>query len=309
MRFLADMELFVELAKLRNFGRAAAALDITASTLSRRISSLEKEMGVPLILRSTRSFALTESGQEFFERSRKIIAEATRARDEIGANFTKVSGHLRVGAPADLATTILAPVFAKYCRENPSVSIEIIATQTQPDLTNDALDVGFVVAHQVALPDSSFPVRQIGSFPRMMYASRLYLKRRGVPTSPQELRQHACIRHVYAGSSSPTEKHWELHQGRKRETIAVEGACASSSVIVSAQVAREHLGIAMVPQHLASHPTFGAGLVRVLPDWEGTKANIFALSVNRVLPAKTQELIRVVKADFTKRLMQLEAAS
>ena len=305
MRLLADMELFVELAKLRNFRRAAAALDITASTLSRRITRLEKEVGVPLIRRSTRSFALTESGQELFEQSKKIVAEATRTLEEIGVNFTKVSGHLRIGAPSDLATTVLSPVLAKYCRDNPSVSIEIIASPTQPDLTVDSLDVAFVVAHQVSLPDSSLPARQIGSFPRMMYASRLYLKRRGNPASPQELPEHECVRHVYGS----TEKHWELHQGRKRETVAVEGACASSSVIVCSQSAREHLGIAMLPQHLASHPTFGAGLVRVLPDWEGTRANVFALSVHRLLPAKTQELIHVVKAEFTKRVAQLEAVS
>lgn len=307
MRLLANMELFVELAKLRNFGRAAAALGLTASTLSRRMTDLEKEMGVPLIRRSTRSFALTESGQEFFERSQKIMAEARRTREEIGANFTKVSGHLRVSAPSDLATTILTPVFAKYCRENQSVSIEIIATQTQPDLNSDSLDAAFVVAHQVALPDSSFSARSVGSFSRMMYASRLYLKRKGTPTSPQELREHACVRHIYGYVA--TEKHWHLHQGRKRETVAVEGACASSSVIVSAQAAREHLGIAMLPQHLASHPAFGAGLVRVLPDWEGTRANVFALSVSRVLPAKTQALIQLVKAEFAKRLAQLEAVS
>ena len=305
MRLLADMELFVELARLRNFGRAAAALDITASTLSRRITGLEKEMGISLIRRSTRSFALTESGQEFFERSNKIIAEARRTREEIGANFKKVSGHLRVGAPSDLATTILAPVLAKYCRDNPSVSIEIMATQRQPDLTGDSLDVAFVVVHQVALPDSSFPARQIGSFPRMMYASRLYLKRNGTPASPQELREHGCVRHVYGS----TEKYWELHQGRKRETVAVKGACASNSLIVCSQAAREHLGIAMLPQHLASHPTFGDGLVKVLPEWEGTKANVFALCGSRVLPAKTQELIHVVKAEFTKRVAQLEAVS
>lgn len=307
MRLLADMELFVELAKVRNFGRAATVLDMTASTLSRRITRLETEMGVPLIRRSTRSFALTESGQEFFERSKKIVAEAMRTGEEIGANFNKVSGRLRAGAPFDLTTTILAPVFAKYCRENPSVSIEIIATQTQPDLVADSLDVAFVVAHQVALPDSSFRARQIGSFPRMMYASRLYLKRRGIPASPQELREHACIRHVFG--IGPTEKHWDLNQGRRRETVSIDGTLASSSVIASSLAAREHLGIAMLPQHLASHPTFGAGLVRVLPDWEGARVNVFGLSVNRALPAKTQELFRCVKSEFAKRVAQIEAVS
>lgn len=305
MRLLADMELFVELSRLRNFGRAAAALGITASTLSRRMTSLEKEMGVPLIRRSTRSFALTESGQDLLERSKKIVAEALRAREEIGTSFTKVAGHLRAGAPVDLAATVLSPIFAKYCRETPSVSIEVIATQGQPDLTSGSLDVAFAVAHQISLPDSSFPARQVGSFSRMLYASRQYLKRRGSPASPQDLREHACIRHLDGSSVG----RWELHQGRKRETVVVAGAFASSSVMVAAQAAREHLGIAMLSQDLASHPTFGAGLVRVLPDWEGTRANVFALSASRILPAKTQELIRLVKAEFARRVEHLEPVS
>lgn len=303
MRFLADMELFVEVAKLRNFGRAAAALGITAPTLSRRVAGLERELGVVLIRRSTRSFALTESGQTFFERSEKLVQEAARTREELGASFTKVSGHLRVGAPSDLATTILAPVFAKYCRENPAVSIDMIATQGQPDLARDSLDVAFAVSHQVSLPDSSYAVRQVSSFLRMMYASKTYLKRNGMPKTPQELDGHACIR--YAGG--PVEKHWDLHRERKRQAVPVKGAFASSSVIVSALAAREHLGIAMLPQHLASHPTFGAGLVRVLPDWEGTRAHVLAVSADRVLPAKIQDLIQAVKTEFTKRVAQLES--
>ena len=116
MRLLADIEEFVEVVKARHFGRAAASLGVTASTLSRRISELERRLGVVLIRRSTRTFALTESGEAFFERSRKLIEEAARTTEELGANFTKVSGHLRVGAPSDLATTMLAPSLAKYCR-------------------------------------------------------------------------------------------------------------------------------------------------------------------------------------------------
>jgi len=303
MRLLADMEVFVEVARLRHFGRAAVALGVTVSTLSRRIAGLERDLGVVLIRRSTRSFALTESGQELFERSRRIVEDAIRTREELGANFTKVSGHLRAGTPSDLATTLLAPVFAKYCRENPTVTVDIFSTQGQPDLTRDRLDVAFAVAHQIKLPDSSCTVHQIGSFPRMMYGSRTYLKRKGAPNTPQELQKHACIRYV----DGSAEKHWELHCERKRQMVAVKGAFACSSVIVSAQAAREHLGIAMLPRHLATHPTFGAGLVRVLPEWEGTRANVFAVTADRTLPAKIQELIRVAKAEFAKRLAQLES--
>ncbi len=303
MRLLADMEVFVAVARLRHFGRAAAALEITASTLSRRVAALELELGVVLIRRSTRSFNLTESGEQFFERSRRILDDAIRTREEISVNFAKLSGHLRAGMPSDLAATILAPVIAKYCRENPAVSIDLIGSQGQPDLSRDRLDVAFAVTHQNKLADSSYLAHRVGSFARMMYASRTYLKRKGVPNTPQELQAHACIRYL----DHSAETNWELHSGRKRQRAAVNGPWASSSVIASAQAAREHLGIAMLPQHLASHPTFGAGLIRVLPVWEGTPVNVFALTADRVLPARIQELIRVAKADFAKRVAQLES--
>ncbi len=298
MNFLANMESFVALGNMRNFGRAAIALGITPSTLSRRLAGLERELGCVLVRRSTRSFALTESGQAFLESSKRLIEEALKTKEELGANFKKISGHLRVGAPADLATTILARLFGKYCRENPTVSMEMISTQNQPELNRGPFDVAFAVAHQTSLPDSMYSARLVGSFPRMMYASKAYLKRKGIPSTPQELRDHACIR-FQDGSA---EKYWELHCDRKRQTIAIDGACAFSSVLVAAQAAREHLGIAMLPQHLATHPFFGAGLIRVLADWQGAKANVFAITPDRRLPAKTEELIRVVKAEFTRRV-------
>ncbi len=304
MQFLADMELFVKAAELRNFGRAAAALNLTASTVSRRISGLERELGLLLVRRSTRSFALTEAGQKFFERSHKLIEEASQTREELSSNFTTVSGHVRAGSPSDLATTILAPAFAKFCRANAAVSLDIVSTQGQPDLDRDKLDLAFAVTHQISLPDSSFSVRQIGSFTRMLYASKTYLRRHGTPQTPRELQEHSCIRYL----DSSAETTWRLHRDKRSQGVAVGGPCASSSVIVSAQAAREHLGIAMLPCHLASHPTYGAGLVRVLTDWEGTRVNVFAVTADRKLPARLEELIRVARSEFTKRLAQLESA-
>src|ERR1039457_2706546 len=97
MSLLADMPLFVGLANTRHFGRAAAALDIPASTLSRRIVALEKELGVSLVNRSTRRFALTEAGHTLYERGRKLIAEANRICEGLGENASAVSGHIRIG--------------------------------------------------------------------------------------------------------------------------------------------------------------------------------------------------------------------
>jgi len=304
MQLLADMELFVKTAELRNFGRAADALNLTPSTVSRRIAGLEQELGLVLVRRSTRSFALTEAGQQFFERSQKLVREASRTREELSSSFTALSGHVRVGSPSDLATTILAPAFAKFCREYAAVSLDIVSTQEQPNLDRDKLDLALAVTHQVSLPDSSSSVRLIGSFARMLYASKTYLKRHGTPQTPQQLQEHSCIRYL----DSIAETEWKLLRDKRSQTLAIGGACASSSVIVSAQLAREHLGIAMLPCHLASHPTYGAGLVRVLTDWVGTPVNVFAVTADRKLPARLEELIRITRSEFTKRLAKLESA-
>jgi len=120
--------------------------------------------------------------------------------------------------------------------------LDIISTQGQPDLDRDKLDVAFAVTHQVSLPDSAYSARQIGSFARMLYASRAYLRGHGTPETPQDLKAHSCIRYL---DSSP-EQQWRLHRDRRSQAVPIEGRCASSSAIVSALAAREHLGIAML---------------------------------------------------------------
>ncbi len=305
MLLLANMESFVEVARSRNFGRAAKALGITPSTLTRRIAALERELGIVLIRRSTRSFALTESGEKLLERSGQLVEQAERLKEEFRVDFSIIAGHLRVGTPSDLAVTLAAPMIAEYCRTNDQTLVDIIATQGSPDLLADRLDVAFTVAHQAKMPDSSFPVRKIGSFPRMLFASNAYLREKGTPETPQELYNHQCIRYLAAS----VESKWDLYRGRKRETVAVSGICSSSSVLASALAAREHLGVAMLPQHLACHPTYGGDLVRVLPEWEGTPVVVFAVTPDRVLPAKVEALIKMAKAHFAERLAALESSA
>lgn len=304
MRLLASLEAFVQLARTENFGQASKLLGITTPTLSRRMAALEKELGCTLIRRSTRSFALTESGQRLLDRASRLVEEASRVQQEMSADSSEIAGHLRVGAPLDLTISLLAPLFAQFCNANPRLSMEIIATEGQPDLQRDRLDVAFVVVHQNTLRNSQHSLHRIGSFPRMIYASKRYLSRCGTPEAPQFLQQHTCIRHL---SESP-ETHWELRRGSRRVQAKLGKGCASNSLTVASELARSHLGVVLLPQHLACHPALGAGLSRVLPDWEGAPAVIFALTSERQLPAKTTELIRSTQAAFHKRLRRLEAA-
>ena len=116
MRFLADLALFVEVANTGNFRRAAAALGMPASTLSRRISALEQELGFQLIHRSSRTFALTDAGKACYEQSKTLVTEAKRIQENVAGIARQASVHIRVGVPFDLAQTIFLPLFAQYMR-------------------------------------------------------------------------------------------------------------------------------------------------------------------------------------------------
>lgn len=304
MRLLADLELFSETARLRSFGRAAVQLGMTPSTLTRRVAALEKDLGVTLILRSTRSFALTPAGQKLFDRAQSILEQVALTREDLRGEAESAAGHMRIGAPADLVCTMLMPLLARHALENEGLSLSVLSAAVQPDLARDSLDLAFVVAHQKRLEDSTYVTHHVGSFPRMLYASQAYLQRQGTPTKPQDLRAHRCIRHW----SGDVEMEWDLYQARRKQTIELAGSIVCSSVIACAQAAREGLGIVMLPEQFAVQPLFGAGLVRVLPQWTGTTAHILAISADRTLSAKTRKLIAAVRSGFDGRRQELELA-
>ncbi len=299
IRLLADFQVFAETARLRSFGRAAAKLGMTPSTLTRRVAAL----GVTLILRSTRSFALTPAGQKLFERARSILEEVQIARDDLRGEAESAAGHLRIGAPADLVCTMLMPLLARRARESEGLSLSVLSTPAQPDLARDVLDVGFVVAHQKRLEDSTYVTHPIGSFPRMLYASQAYLQKRGTPKTPQDLQAHLPICHW----SGEVETQWDLFHGRTKQSVSLAGLTVCSSVLACAQAAREDLGIAMLPAQFAVQPLFGAGLVRVLPQWTGTTAHILAITSDRTLSAKARMLIAAVRSGFEGRRKELES--
>lgn len=301
MSLLADMPMFVGLANARHFGRAAAALGIPASTLSRRVVALEKELGISLVNRSTRSFALTEAGQTLYERARRLIVEVNRIGEDLGQDASTVSGHIRIGLRLELAHILFVPVLREFARVNPGISIEVIVIEEQPGPA-EAIDISFVVAHQISLRDSSQTARRIGRFPRMLFASKQYLKNSPPLAEPRDLENHSCLRY----SRGTVRKEWELHCGKEKRRVNVNGTFSATSIVLLAQCAREHLGITTLAPFLASHPTYGAGLVRVLPDWEAAPGHIFALTANQVMPTKVATLLEAVKSGIGRRLEQLE---
>lgn len=301
MRFLADLALFVEVAKMRNFSRAAAALGMPASTLSRRISALERELGFHLIHRSTRTFKLTDAGQTCYEQSNALVAEAMRIQEEVAGIASRASGHIRVGVPFDLAQTIFLPLFARYMLDHSDISIEVISISGHPNLLTENLDLAIMVSHQLRLPDSSFWSRRVGTFPRYPFASQEYLSKYKRVQDPAELAQHSCLRLVHGESLSQ----WELRREREYRTVKVGGTASANSVGMLAKLSKEGMGIALLPDFLALHPGFGDGLVRLLKDWEAIPAHIFAVTPSQMQSARVRNLVSFIKEHFETTLNAL----
>jgi DNA-binding transcriptional LysR family regulator len=124
------MGLFVEVVKAKSFRRAAETIGIPNSTLSRRISALEKAIGLRLLHRTTRKIELTEAGQLYFERSKRIVEEARLAHEQLGEMLDQPSGVLRVSLPVDFASIYLAPLIAEFATRE-AVRMEMIVPSAE----------------------------------------------------------------------------------------------------------------------------------------------------------------------------------
>ena len=293
MELLNDMALFVEVVKARSFRRAASTIGMPNSTLSRRISGLEKAIGLRLLHRTTRRIELTEAGQLYFERSKRIVDEARLAHEQLGEMLAQPSGVLRVSLPVDFATTFLAPQLTEFARRYPGISFEFDLTPRRVDLVTEPFDVAIRIGE---LPDSNLIARQLARLPRYLYASPRYLDRFGEPSKPADLTRHECLRMRTAEAGV-----WTLHRAAETVEIAVGGRFLLNSIGLIRRLATLDLGIAMLAAEIVTEDMAEGRLRRVLPQWQATPIQVHAITETRLLPAKTQRFIEFLASAWSRR--------
>ncbi|RTT13469.1 LysR family transcriptional regulator [Pseudomonas aeruginosa] len=287
MEYLNDMALFVEVVKVRSFRKAAEALGMPNSTLSRRISGLEKEIGLRLLNRTTRRIELTEAGQLYFDRCKRIVDEARLAHEQLGEMLARPSGLLRASLPVDFANIYLAPLIAEFAQLYPGISFELDLTPRQVDLVSEPVDV---VIRMGEPANSNLIARKLASLRRCLYASPHYLELSGEPLKPSDLAQHECLR-----MRGPQSHRWTLSSEQGREEVEVGGRFEFNSVGMIRRMATLDLGIAMLPEGIATQALAKGELRQVLPDWQASPVSVYALTETRLLPAKTQRFIEFLR--------------
>jgi DNA-binding transcriptional LysR family regulator len=268
--------------KARSFRRAAGVIGMPNSTLSRRISGLEKAIGLRLLHRTTRRIELTEAGQLYFERCKRIVDEARLAHEQLGEMLAQPSGVLRVSLPVDFATIYLAPLIAEFARHHAGISFEFDLTPRRVDLVTEPFDVAIRIGES---PDSNLIARQLARLPRYLYASPGYLERFGEPNQPADLARHESLLLRAQGDM------WTLRLGDETIEVAVAGRFRLNSIGMIRRLATLDLGIAMLAEEIVAEDLAAGRLRRVLPQWQGAPVPVYAITETRLLPAKTQRFI------------------
>jgi DNA-binding transcriptional LysR family regulator len=285
MEFLNDMALFVEVVKAKGFRGASEATGVPNSTLSRRISALEKAIGLRLLHRTTRKVELTEAGQLYFDRCKRIVDEARMAHEQLGEMLAQPSGVLRVSLPVDFAVTYMAPLIAEFAERYPGITFDLDLTPRQVDLVSEPFDVAIRMGEPAS---SQLIARPLASLIPHLYASPRYLERSGELKEPTELERHECLNIIRANT-------WTLYKGQESVSVSTSSRFAINSVGLIRRLATFGMGIMLVPEPIVADDLAAGRLIRVLPGWQGKPMPVYALTETRLLPAKTQRFIEFFK--------------
>lgn len=255
---LRAMATFVAIAERGSLTAAAEALGSSLPAVVRLLATLEKELGVRLLNRTTRRTALTDEGRDYLERCRRVLAEIEEAEAAISARQQHPSGKLAITAPVLFGRLHVAPLVTEFLTRHTRVKAELLLLDRIVDLLDEGLDLAVRIGE---LADSSLVAVSCGQTRRVVCASPEYLRRAGIPQTPTELRQHRCIR--FTGLSHAQE--WEFSQRGRAFRVPVDGPLTANQGDAALDACRRGLGCGIF-LHYQVREALAAGELQLLLD-------------------------------------------
>ena len=268
---LNAMQAFVRVVESGSFSAVARETNTTQSNVSKQVAALERDLGAQLLSRTTRSLALTEAGERYFEQARRLVAEIAEAEAELRQGEQQLSGWLRVAASVGYGRLMLLPQVKSFLAFHPNVKIDLKLNDGFIDLVEAGVDVAIRIGE---LADSTLVASRIGTTKRVLIASRSYLrslpKGLKVPREPNDLLDHNCI--VY--SELATQNAWIFTAGPgasapvgSQITIHAKGNLQTNSSEVIRASVLSGMGIGYSPTWLFEDEMEKGELQVLLPDW------------------------------------------
>ncbi|HEV2302104.1 MAG TPA: LysR family transcriptional regulator [Stellaceae bacterium] len=293
---LPDLEawaIFAKLAQAGSFARAAAELGLSGATVSKALSRLEARIGERLIHRTSRRFALTETGRVLAVRAAQILAEGEAVEAEAQAKSAAPRGRVRLAAPMSFGLKHVAPVLPDFLAAYPEVSIDLQLDDRVVDVVAGGIDVAVRIAE---LPDSSLLARRLCPVRRWVVGAPAYFARHGTPRRPSELEGHACLGYSYLA----TGERWRFtNDAGIEEAARVKGPLSATNAEALEFALAAGIGIALQPDFLAWEALRDGRLIAVLGDWSAPPLALNILTpAGRPRPPRVEALLDFLVARF-----------
>ena len=282
MNDLNDLYYFAAVVDHGGFAAAERALGIPKSRLSRRISALESELGVRLLQRSTRRFAVTDVGTSVHRHAQSMLAEAQAAREAVDRLSAEPRGVVRVSVPVGLAQEQMPRILPEFLARYPEVRVQMHVGNRRVDVINEGFDVAIRVRNKLD-DDGSLVMRSFGMIQELLVASPKYLAGMGRPVHPEDLAEHVTL----SMNEDEARQHWELHRDGETRKIALKPRVAGFDFPMLMALAKQGIGITLLPETLCADAVRAGELEVVLPEWrlpQGIAHVVFA-SRRGLLPA------------------------
>ena len=291
-RFTA-MGLFVRIVETGSFSAVAREMNMTQPTVSKQLTALEKQLKTRLLNRSTRQLSLTEAGAAYFDSSKRILDTVTEAEANLGLLQTQLTGVLRINSSIGLGQMYLGPLVLKFQEMHPGLMIDLAYADRFVDLVEEGIDVAIRIGK---LLDSGLSARRIGTSERCLIATPGYLKKHGVPKTPQDLVDHNCILYAYLSTGSE----WVF--GKDGETrVKVSGTLRANNGEAIRQAVMADIGIAASPAWLIQDDLKSGRVQELLKDFAPPPGEINAVYPSgRHVSAKVRAFTEFVKTEFEK---------
>ena len=233
---ISDVEVFSAIAESGSLSAAARRLGLSPMTVSRRLATLEGELGVRLFHRTTRSVSLTAEGETFLPFATTLLEASEGARVSLKSNAGTASGVLKVTAPSVFGQSVIMPLIPDLLAEHPALRDDLTLSDSIVDIVGLGIDVAIRIA---TLRDSALIARPLAPNPRVLCASPAYLKHHGIPATMDALSGHRRI----ALHGMP---YWPFMRDGDAVAIRAEGVFSANSVEAVRAASRQGLGVAML---------------------------------------------------------------
>ncbi|MBB3193866.1 LysR family transcriptional regulator [Roseateles terrae] len=289
---LASLRTFARVVAAGSLSAAARNMDLSTAMISKRLTQLERELGIRLLQRTTRKQALTEEGELFHAQALRILAAVEDAQVVMSGRSQSMEGSIRMSAPGELGRQWIAPVVAAFQKQHPKIRIHLELSDVPVDLVDAGIDLAVRFG---ALGDSSLIARPLAPNFRVLCASPGYLRRRGRPTHPQALVDHACILIGHHGRAV-----WAFDD-EAQTSVQVTGSLVTNDGSAAHQFALEGAGIVRKSIWDVGDDLMQGRLKQVLPAFPMSAAPLNALYPSgRQLPPRVRALVDFLASRLAK---------